>query len=385
MMFFFAWPGNKALTKRMKQLAIFIQKELWHIVRDRRSLIILLGMPVVLVLLFGFAITNEIDNGRLAILDRAGDEVSRTMTGKLQASGYFKLVNTLSHSGEVEPAFRSGAVQLVVVFPPDLANALRAGRSPAIQLLADASDPNAATTLISYASSILRSYRPEGASAMEAIPLRVLPEIRMLYNPRLEGVYMFVPGVMTVILMLVSAMMTSIALTREKEMGTMEVLLASPLPPWLIVIGKVLPYVILALSNTIVILLLGTLVFKMPVVGSGWLLAGECLLFISTSLALGILISTRTASQQVAMMISLMALMLPTILLSGFIFPIESMPTLLQWISHIVPAKWFIIILKGIMLKGVGMAALWQETAILVGMTVFLLAISIANFKIRIA
>ncbi len=369
----------------MKQLAIFIQKELWHILRDRRSLVILLGMPVVLVVLFGFAITNEIDNGRLAILDRAQDEASRGISDKLLASGYFKLTTTLDHMGEVEAAFRSGAVQLVVVFPAGLEDDLRNGRPPNVQLLADASDPNMATTLVSYASSIIGSYRPATALSSNAGPARVIPEIRMLYNPRLEGVYMFVPGVMTVILMLVSAMMTSIALTREKELGTMEVLLASPLPPWLIVIGKVVPYVFLALANTAVILLLGTLVFGMPVVGSGWLLAAECLLFIMTSLGLGILISTRTASQQVAMMISLMALMLPTILLSGFIFPIESMPRLLQWISHAVPAKWFIIILKGIMLKGVGIAALWRETAILGGMTVFFLLISIANFNIRIA
>ncbi len=369
----------------MKQLAVFMRKELWHIFRDRRTLLILLGMPVVLVILFGFAITNEIENGRLAVLDRAHDEASRDLVAKLVAGGYFEMSRALENEMEVEHAFQSGETQLVVVFPSQFREKLVRGDSPVIQLIADASDPNMATTLVNYASSIIRSYRPAGAAAASERSPVVVPEIRMLYNPRLEGVYMFVPGVMTVILMLVSAMMTSIALTREKELGTMEVLLVSPLPPVLIIVGKVIPYVLLALGNTAVILLLGTLIFQMPVAGSWLLLGAECLLFVLTSLSLGILISTRTDSQQVAMMISLMALMLPTILLSGFIFPIESMPVALQYLSSIVPAKWFIIILKGIMLKGVGIGLLWKETLILVGMTLLLLLASIRNFNIRIA
>jgi ABC-2 type transport system permease protein len=206
----------------------------------------------------------------------------------------------------------------------------------------------------------------------------------MVYNPELKSVYMFVPGVMTIILMLVSAMMTSISITREKELGTMEILLVSPLKPLQVIVGKVFPYIFLSVINAIVIVVLSIFIFKMPIEGSLLLLAFESVLFIISALALGILISTISATQQTAMMISLMGLMLPVILLSGFIFPIASMPLPLQVISNIIPAKWFIIIIKGIMLKGVGLEYVWKETLILVGMTAFFMAISVKKYKIRL-
>ena len=207
----------------------------------------------------------------------------------------------------------------------------------------------------------------------------------MRYNPEMRSVFLFVPGVMVIILMLISAMMTSVAITREKELGTMEVLLVSPVRPLMVVLGKVVPYFLLGMLIAGIAVWMGNLVFGLPVRGSYGLLLGEMVLFVMTSLALGILISTRTDSQMVAMMLSLMALMMPTILLSGFIFPIESMPRPLQIISHILPGKWFLIILKNVMLKGVGFAYVWKETAILSGMLLLLLAASIRNFKIRLA
>jgi ABC-2 type transport system permease protein len=206
----------------------------------------------------------------------------------------------------------------------------------------------------------------------------------MVFNPELKSVFMFVPGVMTIILMLVSAMMTSISITREKELGTMEILLVSPLKPFQVIVGKVVPYIFLSIINATIIILLSIFVFKMPVQGSLFLLGLESVLFIITSLSLGILISTISATQQTAMMISLMALMLPTILLSGFIFPISSMPIPLQVISNIIPAKWFVIILKAVMLKGVGIAIIWKETIILIGMTLFFIALSVKKYKIRL-
>jgi ABC-2 type transport system permease protein len=206
----------------------------------------------------------------------------------------------------------------------------------------------------------------------------------MVYNPELKSVFMFVPGVMTIILMLVSAMMTSISITREKELGTMEILLVSPLKPFQVIVGKVIPYIFLSIINAVVIVLLSIFVFEMPIQGSLFLLALESVFFIITSLSLGILISTISATQQTAMMISLMGLMLPTILLSGFIFPISSMPLPLQVISNIIPAKWFILILKGIMLKGVGLFFIWKETLILIGMTLFFIALSVKKYKIRL-
>lgn len=368
----------------MRTFFAFVKKETFHILRDTRTLIILLGMPVVQVILFGFAITNELNDARIALVDQSEDPVTHELTDRLLASGFFRLDKKLSSAAEVEDAFRKGGIKLAVLFPPDFQRKFFRQENAQLQLIADATDPNTATTLIGYATAIVRGYEREQLGE-QALPMSVRTEVKMLYNEELKSVFMFVPGVMTVILMLVSAMMTSIAITREKELGTMEVLLVSPLKPFLIVVGKVVPYIALALVNTGMILLLATYVFHMPIRGSFWLLLAECLLFVLTSLALGILISTRTSSQQVALLISLMGLMLPTILLSGFIFPVESMPKPLQVLSNIIPARWFIIIVKDIMLKGVGLAFVWKETLVLVGMTLFLLGASVRNFNIRLS
>lgn len=252
-----------------------------------------------------------------------------------------------------------------------------------IQILADATDPNTANTISNYVSSILQKYQMDVNKDIQMV-YQIVPKTHLAYNPTLKSVYMFVPGVMTIILMLVSAMMTSISITREKELGTMEVLLVSPLKPIQVIVGKVVPYVFLSVFNAIIIVLLGIFVFQMPIQGNLFLLGAESVLFIINALSLGILISTIAATQQTAMMVSLMGLMLPVILLSGFIFPVSSMPTILQVISNIVPAKWFIIIIKGIMLKGVGLAYVWKETLILLGMTLFFIALSVKKYKIRL-
>lgn len=252
-----------------------------------------------------------------------------------------------------------------------------------IQILADATDPNTANTISNYVSSILQKYQMDVNKDIQMV-YQIVPKTRLAYNPELKGVFMFVPGVMTIILMLVSAMMTSISITREKELGTMEVLLVSPLKPIQVIVGKVVPYVFLSVFNAIIIIVLSIFVFQMPIQGNLFLLGAESVLFIINALSLGILISTIAATQQTAMMVSLMGLMLPVILLSGFIFPVSSMPTILQLISNIVPAKWFIIIIKGIMLKGVGLAFIWKETLILLGMTLFFIALSVKKYKIRL-
>jgi ABC-2 type transport system permease protein len=218
----------------------------------------------------------------------------------------------------------------------------------------------------------------------QSLPVEITTEYKMLFNPGLKSVFMFVPGTITILLMLVSAMMTSISIAREKEMGTMEVLLVSPLKPVQIIVGKVIPYVVLSFINAITILLLAFFVFGMPVEGSLALLLAESLLFIVMALSLGIFISTVARNQQTAMMISMFALMLPTILLSGFIYPIENMPEILQWICNAMPTKWFIIIVKDIMLKGVGMDHVWQETLIIMAMTLIFIGLSVRKFKIRL-
>jgi ABC-2 type transport system permease protein len=216
------------------------------------------------------------------------------------------------------------------------------------------------------------------------MPLQITPEVRMYFNEEMKSAYQFVPGTMALILMLVSALMTSVSITREKETGTMEILLASPLRPAQIIIGKVLPYLLLSVANAFIIVLIGQLVFDVPVKGSFILLMLETILFIMMALCLGIFISTIAKNQMIAMFISLIALMLPTIILSGFIFPIENMPAILQGLSYIMPARYFITIIRGIMLKGVGISYIWMETLILMGMTLFFIAVSVKNFKVRL-
>ena len=367
----------------MKRFIGFIQKEFYHILRDKRSLFILFGMPIVQVLLFGFAITNEINNVDIAILDHAKDATSKEIIDKIAASKYFSIKQFIDHEAAIEPAFKKGQIKAVLNFEEDFSKKLITGNKATIQIITDATDPNTANTISNYVASILLNYQQD-LNKGAPLSYQIIPKTRLAYNPELKSVFMFVPGVMTVILMLVSAMMTSISITREKELGTMEILLVSPLKPVQVILGKVVPYILLAVINAIVIILLSIFVFRMPVQGSLFLLAAESLLFIINALSLGILISTISATQQTAMMASLMGLMLPVILLSGFIFPISSMPIPLQLISNIIPAKWFIIIVKGIMLKGVGLAYVWKETLILIGMTLFFITISTKKYKTRL-
>jgi len=367
----------------MKRFIGFIKKEFYHIFRDKRSLFILFGMPIAQIMLFGFAITNEINNVNIAILDHSKEVTTQEIINKIGASKYFSIKASILNEADIETAFQKGIIKAVLIFEKDFSKNLGKKNSATVQVIADATDPNTANTISNYINAILQNYQQEINKTVKT-PYQIVSKTRMVYNPELKSVFMFVPGVMTIILMLVSAMMTSISITREKELGTMEILLVSPLKPFQVIIGKVVPYIFLSIINAIIIVLLSIFVFKMPVQGSLFLLAIESILFIITSLALGILISTISASQQTAMMISLMALMLPTILLSGFIFPVSSMPLPLQIISYIIPAKWFIIILKAIMIKGVGISFIWKETLILIGMTLIFIALSVKKYKIRL-
>jgi len=367
----------------MKRFRGFVIKEFYHIFRDYRTLLILFGMPAVQLLLFGYVLTNEIKDAKIAIYDPSRDVVTRQISEKILSSGYFILERNLNTVAEIDPAFREGEVKLALIFESGFAQKLGKTGSARVQLIGDASDPNTANMLVNYASGIINSYLASMNS--ENVPVQIIPEVRMMYNGELKGVYMFVPGLMAMLLMLISALMTSLSITKEKEMGTMELLLVSPMQPSQIIIGKVFPYVFLAFIDACIILVLGNLVFGMPIVGSiAWLLL-ESFLYICMALSLGILISSITNSQQVAMMISLVALMLPTILLSGFIFPVENMPWILQVFCHIMPPKYYITIIKSIMLQGNGIEYVWRETLILVGFTAFFLALSIKKFNVRLA
>ncbi len=367
----------------MNQFLFFIRKEFYHLWRDKQTLLILFGMPIMQILIFGFALTNEVKNARVAILDLSKDNVSRAIVEQISASRYFDIGVNLSHPDEVERAFQQGAVKLAIVFPAGFERELLHNNRATIQLIADATDPNVATTLSNYASGIIMDYQA-GRRGAAALPMVIKTEMRMLYNPQLKGSYSFVPGVMAMVLMLVCAMMTSISIVREKEMGTMEVILVSPMVPLRVIIAKMIPYFLLSAINIGSILVLSVFVLEVPIQGNLGLLIAECLLFTITVLSLGLLISSVADSQQVAMLVSLMGLFLPTVMLSGFMFPVENMPTALQVISNIVPAKWFYYIIRDVMIKGLTFDYIWKETLVLVGMTAFFMIVSLKKFKTRL-
>src|SRR6056297_818002 len=367
----------------MKRFFAFVKKEFFHIFRDFRTLLILFGMPIVQILLFGYVITTDLKDVQIAIYDPTPSEVTQGLVHKLESSGYFIVDQYLSSPDEAESAFKTGDIREVIIFEAGLAEKLQRDGKGDIQLLIDASDPNMGNLINQYTRGTILKYQQqinEGPAVSGGIEV----ESRMMFNTCLDSVYMFVPGTMALILMLISAMMTSISIAREKEMGTMEVLLVSPLRPLQIILGKVTPYVALSFINAVTIIVLGNTVFGVPVKGSLLLLMAESLLFILLALSLGILISTVSKTQQVAMFISLFVLMLPTILLSGFIFPIESMPEILQGLSVLMPPRWFIVIIKNIMLKGAGMPSVWKETLILLAMITFFIVMSVRKFKVRL-
>jgi ABC-2 type transport system permease protein len=366
----------------MKQFLAFVRKEFYHIFRDKRTLVVLFGMPLAQLLLFGFAITTEVNNANIGIYNQSPGQFSGDLEEKLTSSEFFRVAVNINSEAEMLEAFRTNKVKMVVVIPPKFEQNFTEGDTK-IQLIADGSDPNLATILANSGEAIIMGWM-KGKVGQNLQIETIDPQVRWHYNPTLKSAEMFVPGVVTIILMLVSAMLTSISITREKELGTIEILFVSPLKPAIIIIGKVLPFAILSIINAIFILLMAWVVFAVPVNGSVVLLLLEMLLFIFTALGLGVLISTIADTQQTALMLSLFALMLPTILLSGFIFPIANMPLPLRTISNIIPAKWFLIIIKNIMLKGVGLGYVWKETLVLVGMTVFFIGVSVKKFKIRL-
>ncbi len=367
----------------MKQFLTFVKKEFAHVFRDRKTLLMLFGLPIIQIVLFGFALTNEVKHADIAVVDNARDVASTQIIQKLEGSSFFNVTRTFMDPHQTEEVFKQGKTKLVVIFPANFYQDLLHFNKAQVQVIADASDPNTATTLVGYITSIVNDYQASMSGA-GPMPYAIVPEVRMLYNPDLKGAPNFVPGVMAMVLLLVCVMMTSISIVKEKELGTMEILLVSPFRPILVILAKAVPYLLLSMINLVVILLLSVYALDLPILGSIPLLFAESTLLIIAALSLGLLISTVTESQQSAMFLSLLGMMLPTILLSGYMFPIENMPKPLQIVSNIVPAKWYYIIVKNIMLKGLGFSYIWKETLILAGMTIFFLLVSIRNFKIRL-
>jgi len=368
----------------LKQLFAFIRKEFYHVFRDRKTLLMLFGVPIAQVLLFGFVLSNEIKGSRIVVCDYAKDYGSQEIIRKIEASKYFKVQQAnLSHN-QIEAALRSGEIKMAVIFPDHFYNDLSHLNKAQIQVIADASDPNTATTLTSYLSNIINDYQAE-ALAQNNMSYTIVPQIKMLYNPELLGAPNFVPGVMALVLMLICAMMTAVGIVKEKEMGTMEILLVSPLKPYLVIISKTIPYLLISLLNLTAILLMSVYLLDLAIKGSVLLLFAESTLFIISCLALGLLISVGATSQMAAMMTSQMSLMLPTMMLTGFMFPIENMPFWMQGLSYIVPSRYYYTIVKAIMLQGLGFSAIWRETLVLAAITAVLVFINVRKFKIRLA
>lgn len=373
-----------ATDRKLRGAAIFwafIVKEFKHVVRDRKSLAILLGLPVVMMTLFGFALSNEVKNTRFVVVDLTPDPATLALTDRLDQSKYFSFAGQVRNEAEIEQVFRRGEARLAVVFGAQFDRGNAGERQ--LRLVADASDANTANIVTNYATAIIAQFQSELPGALPT-SAGIVVETRMLYNPQLKSSYMFVPGVMTLILMLLGAMMTSVSIVREKERGTMEVLLVSPMNPLMVIISKAVPYMVLCFVDVLIILALSYGVLDMPGGANIPLLLAECLLFIVTTLALGLVISNKVETQQTAMFISLVGLLMPALVFSGFMFPIENMPLPLKVISNVVPTKWFYMIASNVMIKGLGFAAVVKPTVILAGMTLVLLLISLKSFKQRL-
>ncbi len=365
----------------MKQLITFVKKEFWHVLRDKRTLLVLFGMPVVQVLLFGFALSTEVKNTKIGVLDQDKSQNSIELISKIKANQYFDVDKNLKSIYEAEDAFKGGKIKMLLVIPAQFAKDINSGKKAQLQLITDGTDINMANQIYNFMSNIIMDFYGQETLQPKS---GVQPEIRMLYNPQLKGAPNFVPGVMALILLIICVLMTAIAIVREKEMGTMEVLLVSPMKPYIIILAKAIPYFILSMIILVSILILSVTVLDLPIKGSLLLLFGISIIFIITNLLLGIVISIVTDSQQTAMLIALVGTMLPTIMLSGFMFPVENMPLPLQMIGNIIPAKWYYEIVKNIMIKGTGLEVIWKHVLVLIGMMLVLFVIAVKKFKIRL-
>jgi ABC-2 type transport system permease protein len=364
-------------------LRAFVVKELHHILRDRQTLTILLLMPLVQVVLFGFALRSDVREVRVAVVDPAPDAATIALRNRFASTPRFSVVKTGATTDAIEPLFRRSQADIAVVFEPGFANRLQGATPPRLFIAVDAADPNTGTTMLAFARSVIAAQEAEWETASNQPRIDVVT--RMRFNPTLESVNLFVPGLIALVLTLVSALMTAISLSREKERGTLEVLLVSPLRPWQIIVGKVLPYLGLAFANVVTALVAAWAVFHVPFEGSLLLLLAESILYSLVGLAIGVLVASNTTSQRAAMLTALLVTLLPSAILSGMIFPIASMAVPLQVVTYIVPARWFITIARGIMLKGVGLAYLWRETLVLVAMMAVAISVAIRSFKPRMA
>jgi ABC-2 type transport system permease protein len=351
----------------MKQFVSFVIKEAKHIMRDKRTMLILFGMPLVLMLIFGFAITTDVKNVRTVVVASSMDHLTQQAVDRLAASEYFTITRVVATPRDAERVIRSQKADMAIVFGPDFAS-----KRSGVQFIVDGADPNMAQQWTNYATGVLLN---ADRSAVNT---------KLLYNPQMKSAYNFVPAIMGMLLMLVCAMMTSISIVREKEKGTMEVLLVSPVKPLMIIIAKAIPYLVLAFVILVIILMMARFVLGVPLVGSLFWIIVISVLYILLALSLGLLISNVAKTQLVALLLSAMVLLVPIVMLSGMLFPVESMPTVLQWISAIVPPRYYIEAMRKLMIMGVGIKEVAREVLILVGMLAVLMTLALVKFNKRL-
>ena len=351
----------------MKQFFSFILKETKHIIRDKRTMLMLFGMPIVMMLLFGFAVTNDVRNVRVVIVMSNADNATQQVADRLAASEYFTLTKVVATPAEAEKAIRDQKADMAVVFAQDFAS-----RKSNYQLIVNGTDPNMAQQWTAYAKAVIANAESSVVNS------------KLLYNPQMKSAYNFVPAIMGTLLMLICAMMTSISIVREKEKGTMEVLLVSPTKPLMMIIAKAVPYLVLAFVILIVILLMATFVLGVPVKGSLFWIFVISTIYILLALSLGLLISTVAKTQLVALLLSAMVLLMPIIMLSGMIFPIESMPQILQDVSVIIPTRYYTSAMRKLMIMGVGIEEVYFELTVLISMLIGLMSLALAKFNKRL-
>lgn len=364
----------------MNQFISFVIKETKHIVRDRRTMLILFGMPVVMMLIFGFAITTDVRNVKVSVVTAVMNPRIQQVVQRIDASEYFVVTHTVSNTQEAKQLLADHQADMAIVFSNDFANE-RYSEQASVQFLVDYTDPNMAEQRVSYIQQIIMDELRSQQTAQQ----QVIANTKLLYNPQMKSAYNFVPGIMGMLLMLICAMMTSVSIVREKERGTMEVLLVSPVKPLYIMIAKTVPYFVLSIFILISILLISKFILAVPIEGSVITILAVSLLYIVLALALGMLISVVSQTQVVALLISGMLLIMPSTMLSGMIYPIESMPTVIQYISTIVPTRWYVSAIKKVMIMGVGVNMIYEELIIMLGMTLLFLGIALKKFKIRLS
>ncbi len=358
----------------MKEFIAFISKETKHIIRDSRTVMVLFGMPIVMMMLFGFAISTEVRNVRIITVTPVEDMLTRQITERLQASEYFTVTgNTVSPARAIE-MIRNGKADMAVIFTPHMADHRHDG-SAGIQIMTDGADPNMSIQHSNYVRQI-------AAGALYGLSTTVqAAEIKLLYNPQMKSSYNFVPGIMGMLMLIICTMMTSVSIVREKERGSMDTLLVSPVKPIIIITAKAVPYFVLSTLILASVIIISHFVLDVPIAGNIISISLISFLYIMLALSLGLLISVATQTQVAALLASGMIMLVPTILLSGMIFPVESMPRILQYVSAVVPARWYISAIRKLMIMGADPSTITKETCVLLIMTIMLLGIALKRFK----